>query len=189
MSLVLIRALLWAACLFLVAASAATDLRDRIIPNRFVIMVAVAGLVVCVVSRPELAWLSIFISAVVFLSLGTLTHFGFLGGGDSKLISALTLFVAPGQVGLLLIEIVLAGGLLSIAYLVGYGALRRMPHSLGAAVTPPNATHWLKRFIFAERERIATGQSVPYALAILAGVIFHIATELHQCFYAISCSL
>ena len=187
--LILIRTFLWAGCLSLVAASGATDLRYRIIPNRFVVVIAAGALALCFMTRPGLVWLSVLISVVLFLGLGTLTHYGFLGGGDAKLMAAVSLLVPPEHVGLLLTEIVLAGGLLSLAYFAAYSILPPAPHSLGAAATAAPLKNWLNRFLFDEHERIVTGRSIPYALAILAGVTFYVATELYQCFYATFCSL
>jgi prepilin peptidase CpaA len=187
--LILIRTFLWAGCLSLAAASGATDLRYRIIPNRFVVVIAASALALCFMMRPGLVWLSVLISVVLFLGLGTLTHYGLLGGGDAKLMAAVSLLVPPEHVGLLLTEIVLAGGLLSLAYLAAYGILWRAPHSLDAAATAAPAKNWLNGFVFDEHERIVTGRSIPYALAIMGGVTFYLATELYQCFYATFCSL
>lgn len=179
MNLLLIRSFLWAGCLLLVAASAVTDLRSRIIPNRFVILIGAAGIVFCILARPGFGWPSVLIACIVFLGLGTLTHYKFLGGGDAKLIAVLTLLVPPGKVGALLTDIMLAGGLLSATYLGACRALR------GAAVGPRPSS----QFLYNERKRIVSGQSVPYALAILAGLTFYMANELYQCSFATSCSL
>jgi prepilin peptidase CpaA len=183
MNLLLVRSLLWASCLSLVAVSAVTDLRNRIIPNRIVILIGAVGLAFCVVSRPGFGWPSVLIAFIVFLGLGTLTHYKFLGGGDTKLITVLTLLVPPGQVGMLLTDIMLAGGVLSATYLGACRALRGTPKGGAVAATAFN------RFFYNERERIISGQSVPYALAILAGLTFYMANELYQCSFAISCSL
>ena len=178
----LIRTLLWAGCLALVAASAITDLRNRIIPNRFVMLIGVAGIAFCIVSRPGFGWPSILIAFLVFLALGTLTHYKFLGGGDTKLITVLTLLVPPETVGMLLIDIMLAGGLLSATYLGACRALRKVPQDAVASTA-------FNRFLYNERKRIISGKSVPYALAILVGLAFFMQNELHQCSFATSCSL
>lgn len=120
MSIILVRCVLWTAILVLLCASARTDLADRIIPNRFVILIATAALLLSAMIRPELIWLNLLIAFIVFVLLGTLVHYGFLGAGDAKLITAVTLFVPPSHISQLLITISLAGGLLSAAYLAAY---------------------------------------------------------------------
>lgn len=184
MDLFPIRVLLWGACLFLLAASAATDLRGRIIPNQFVILIAAVGLTFGLISWPGLMWVSLLISVILFLGLGTLTHFGFIGGGDAKLVATVTLLVPPDRIGLLLMEIAFAGGLLSAAYLSAYYALRQAPISQASAAKAAPATSAFGRFLGDERVRIIAGQSVPYALAILGGVTFHVVCEFYQCSFA-----
>jgi prepilin peptidase CpaA len=189
MSLILIRAFLWAACLLLLAAGAATDLRDRIIPNEAVILIAIGGFALGLISRSGSAWISLLASVVLFGALWTLVYRDFLGGGDAKLIAAVTLLVPPDRIGLLLMEIALAGGVLSVAYLAAYGVLRRTPVSQCGALSAACPTSGFDRFLISERARIVTGQSVPYALAVLGGVCIYVASECYRCLFATSCSL
>lgn len=189
MSIIFVRGVLWVTILVLLVASAKRDLTDRIIPNRFVILIATAALVLSLMIRPDLTLLSLLLSLITFLLLGTLVHYGFLGGGDAKLIAAVTLFVPPSHVSQLLITISLAGGLLSAAYFVAYWefpakfALRRSRANLAAPAKRPNRPHRKIR-----ADAIARN-SVPYAVAVLAGTCIYLASELYKCFYATSCSL
>jgi prepilin peptidase CpaA len=179
----------WPAAFILLGISARTDLKDRIIPNKLVVAVAAIGLAQALVARPGLVWLSLLVAAVVLCGLGILSHYKIIGGGDTKLISAVTFLVAPDRVGQLLIEIALAGGLLSCLYLAAHYGLKsqRASRSATLEVAPPESGH--ARMIETERVRIAAGDSLPYAMAVLGGVGIYIAREFFQCFYAMSCSL
>jgi prepilin peptidase CpaA len=179
----------WPAAFILLGISAKTDLKDRIIPNELVIAVATIGLAHGLIARSELVWLSLLAAFVVFCGLGVLSHYKIIGGGDTKLISAVTLLVAPDRVGQLLIEIALAGGLLSCLYLAVHYGLKSLSASQSAAPEVALPETGLASMIKTERARIAAGDSLPYALAVLGGVSIYIAREFFQCFYAISCSL
>lgn len=189
MSIILVRGFLWLAILALLVASARRDLADRIIPNRFVILIATAGLALNVMTRPDLTLLSLLFSLIAFLLLGTLVHYGLLGGGDAKLIAAVTLIVPPSHIYGLLIAISLAGGLLSVAYLAAYWdipaklAWRRS----GADRTMPASKR--KRHRRQDRADAVAPHSLPYAIAVLGGTCIYLASELYKCFYATSCSL
>lgn len=178
----------WPASLILLAVSARTDLRDRIIPNKLVAAVAAIGLAQCLVARPGLVWLSLLAGLVVFSGLSLVAHYKIIGGGDMKLISAATLLVPPDRVGQLLIEIALAGGVLSCIYLATHYWLKSQRALLSSAMAvDPQSGH--APMIETERARIAAGDPLPYALAVLGGIIIYIAREFFQCFYAMSCSL
>lgn len=189
--LFVLRVILWAAVLLLLAVSAATDLRDRIIHNEVVILTAVIALALGLVSRFGLMGLGLAISFVLFCGLWILVRYDFLGGGDAKLITAATLLVPPDRIGPLLIEIALAGGVVSGIYLAAYRALQRIrvAQCNAAQLTDVWPRRGLGRLLHNERIRIAGENSVPYALAVLGGVSFHVASELYQCLSATSCSL
>ena len=190
MSLLLIREMLWAAVLAVLVVAAGIDLKRRIIPNESVALVAAGGVALSVLSRPGSTWLSLLFSLAVLLALLVAAHFDVLGGGDAKLIAAATLLVPPEGIVLLLGAIALAGGLLSGVYLALYHgtkgprlakryAVRGIRPSIGAFAT----------FRRNEYARMRAGRSVPYALAVLAGVAFYLASEICQCSSGISCLL
>lgn len=181
MSLLLfIQTLFQSASLIVLGVSAGIDLRDRLIPNELVVAVALIGLSQGLVSRPGVVWLSLLVAVIVFLGLGIFSHFKIIGGGDLKLISATTLLVPPDGVGQLLIDIVLAGGLLSCFYLAARYGLKSLPSSLSVApeVVPSAKASGLARMIKTERARIAIGYPMPYAVAVLGGVIIYAAMEI-----------
>jgi prepilin peptidase CpaA len=189
MSILLIRIALWGASLTLLAMAAGYDLRFRIIPNRLVVLIAASGLALNALSSPWLLWINLLAALLVLLSFGVLSHFNVLGGGDVKLMAAVTLLVPAQQIGPLLMAIALAGGVLSLLYLASYHTIQRLK------VARTNSSHGSRqtirgnRWLANERARILAGKSVPYAMAIMAGVLIHVTRELFQCLSATSCSL
>jgi len=155
--------------------AAVTDLDQRIIPNKLVAGVLAIGLLLQL-QTPNLILASVAGALIVFFALGVLGHFNLIGGGDVKLIAATTLLVSPRSVLDLLLTIALAGGLLSCVYLAlraGLGKRELAVSSLGRA--PSDSAH---RGLFGrEAARIMCGEPMPYAIAILFGVTFTIASE------------
>lgn len=170
----------WPAAFILLGISAKTDLKDRIIPNELVVAIGAIGLAHTLLTRPGLIWLSVFAAVVVFFGLGLLSHYKIIGGGDTKLITAVTFFVPPDRVGQLLIEIALAGGLLSCLYLAAQHRLRSRSASQSAAEDAGPPESGLALMIKTERARIAAGDSLPYAVAVLGGVGIYFAREFFQ---------
>jgi prepilin peptidase CpaA len=175
---------LWPASLVLLLVAAATDLKDRRIPDEVAIAIAAIGLAQGLLVRAGSLWLSLVVASVVFCGLAVLSHHRIIGGGDVKLVSAATLLVPPTQVGQLLIDIALAGGVLGCLYLVARLVLRTLPTPAVSPITLPSG------FIGAintERRRIAAGGPMPYALAILGGACLYAANEFVSCSSALSC--
>ncbi len=188
MSVPLIQALPLTASLLVLAGSAASDLRARIIPDAFAILIALCGLAMALRHGAGTLWIALLAAACVFLALGALAHYNIIGGGDVKLIAAVCLLVPPDRIPLLLVEIALAGGVLSCIYLALGFLLRFKPalyRALPGAPRPGAFRKWLRR----EGARIARGYPMPYALAVLGGVTVHLVRELPPCFSAMSCSL
>ncbi len=191
MSLILLRAMLWAAVLLVLAAAAGIDLRRRIIPNESVVLVAAGGVALSVLSRPGSIFFSLLICLVVLLALLVFAHFNVLGAGDAKLIAATTLLVPPDRIGLLLFAIALTGGLLSGVYLAAFYSLKhaRAVRRHGARTSGRHPAGSFAQFRRAGHARMRSGYSLPYALAVLAGVALYLASEIYQCSSGISCSL
>lgn len=186
MSPLVIHSAFWAAGLALLAAGAATDVRTRLIPNKLAIGVAALGLGYGLLARPATMGTSLLAALAVFFALAIPAYHKIIGGGDLKLIAAATFLVPPGEAGELLLEIVLAGGVLSCLYLAARAALANSA-SRPAAAKALAPAKGLDAFLEMERARIAAG-STPYALAILGGAVVHAAREFLQCSSAISCS-
>lgn len=171
--------------LLILVAAAVQDLRTRRIPNGLVISVAVTGLLLGAFSHPHLLWINIVAALLVLVVFGALSHLETLGGGDIKLMTAVTLLVPPSQIAGLLVAIALAGGIVSVIYLVlGRGMKDRARHR-----SPPGQHNAFARWWRAEQVRIRSSRTVPYALAISGGSISFIIAGWYRCLSATSCSL
>lgn len=184
-----IQAMLWTVALTALIATAWTDLKDRIIPNELAAVVAMSGLCISLMLRPEQVWVSLIVVVLVVIGLGMLAHFGMMGGGDVKLIGATTLLVPPDQIGQLIAFIAVAGGLLSCVYLF----LRRFVRASSLAKSPSHAEavaamDGQSQGLFSnECARIAAGGPMPYAFAIVGGVAGTFAGEIPRCLSANFC--
>jgi len=175
--------MIWSAIAWLLAGmiiacllvSIATDLADRIIPNRVVLVVLVCGLALRSISGPGPLSVSLLGAMAVLAALGLLATYDLLGWGDVKLIAAVTLAVPADRVIALLFAITLAGGLLSSLYLILRFALRRMTPALVRAEPTNDPARGLQRLVDRERGRILANEPMPYALAVLAGTAFSLA--------------
>jgi prepilin peptidase CpaA len=186
MGLFLIRAALWVTATVLLAAAARTDFRARIIPNRVVAAIAANGLLLGLLSRPDRVWISLLVALVLLIGLGFIAHLDLIGGGDAKLISAVTLLVPPETIAPLLLAIALAGGIVSGAYLVVFYAFPRARNKKKTM-----ATRWFGRLpqrFQRERMRVLKATSVPYSVAVLGGVSVVTVSEIIRCYSATSCS-
>ena len=131
----------------------------------------------------------LIVVVLVVIGLGVLAHFGMMGGGDVKLIGATTLLVPLDHVGQLLAFIAVAGGVLSCVYLVlrrsiRAGHLAKPPTPVEAAAATGREPGGL---LPNECARIAAGDPMPYALAIVGGAVGTFAGELPQCLSANFC--
>jgi prepilin peptidase CpaA len=170
---------LWAVALIAVLASAYTDLKDRIIPDAFVCLVAGCGIALGLLSRLGQVHISLLAAIALLFALGALAHFHVIGGGDVKLISAASLLVAPADIGKLLVFIALAGGVLSCAYLLA----RRALNGGRGGNDDQDGQGWLSR----EGARIASGGPMPYGVAILGGLAGIVVGEIPKCLSAGFC--
>lgn len=178
MILPLIHPISWAAGLFLVGVCAWTDVKDRLIPNRLVLAIAAVGFAQSLLSAPWMAWRSLLAALVVFCGLGVFSHYKIIGGGDLKLITAVSLLAQPEQIGVLLVEIALAGGVLSCIYIAAYYALKHSRRPEPAVAEVGSGSAGIAAIVARERERIATHAHMPYAVAVLGGLMMFSARGL-----------
>jgi prepilin peptidase CpaA len=135
-----------------------TDLQRRQIPNRVVL--ALAGLYPVAVTAgalPGAVWIGVAVAGALF-ALG-LTGFalGIVGGGDVKLAAALGLWAGSSDLAGFMLVTALTGAGLSVLIL----ATRNIPYA-----------HYLAGPLQAGPQtggRAATGESVPYGVALAAG--------------------
>ena len=154
------------------AMAAVTDARQRIIPDRYVLIVAGAGVAVRILDFDGFSLLfSLAIAFGALVLLGQLARLDMVGGGDAKLIAASSLLFAPSAVPFAIASIALAGGLLAIAYLLKEAASRAgREHQCDAAIPAPRG-------------------SLPYGVAILLGTLAVTFLEVfRQCSTVESCS-
>ncbi|MFZ2466847.1 A24 family peptidase [Parvibaculum sedimenti] len=168
---------LWGVAFSAVLAGVARDLQDRIIPNALVLIVCAAGVAMQCVGEGWNVWHSLSVTTAVYLCAAALAYWGFMGGGDAKLIVASTLLVPPGQVVALLLSIALAGGLLSCFYLAAQLVLKRRRLATPVKDAGVRRGGRISNLIRTEAERILAGEPMPYAIAILGGLAFHFFVE------------
>jgi len=93
------------------------DIRSRTIPNSAVISLFILFVLYCLAGFAN--WADGLIGGlIIFFPALALFHYGFMGGGDAKLMTAIALWV--GQQGILAFCLVtsLAGGMLAIFFIV-----------------------------------------------------------------------
>lgn len=141
------------------------DLATRTIPDGISVAIAVLGLAARVAEGPVPAAVSLMTAACLFLAFLPLHSHGAVGGGDVKLVTALAVGLAPLATLELLVATVMAGGALSLVYLL----LRLLPQPLPLE---PRPHAWPPRRILSlERRRSNRRGPLPYAVAIAAGGI------------------
>lgn len=153
--------------MLLLLIAALHDLAFRTVPNAIPAAVAGTGLMIQAASG-HLAH-AIIAGSIVFATASWLWHRGWLGGGDVKLLGAVSLAVAPLQVPSMLLSTALAGGILALPYLM---MRRRKMEAAPGSRSDCHRPHSLPgRILRVESRRLHRGGPLPYALAIAAGVI------------------
>ena len=164
-------AFLWVLSQTSLFVAAVSDFRHRIIPNQLVMLTAACGIAIRLLVDPRSIGWSIGIGGVLLIVLGLGAHRLWIGGGDAKLLAAVTLLVPPGGIMALLLVIAIVGGLLSGIYLIAHATARR---SALMAVTG------------AGRVPLVLSRSIPYGVAIFIGAALIALTGAARWLYAIS---
>jgi prepilin peptidase CpaA len=147
-----VHALLLSIGLMALIVAAAVDVKLRLIPNPVVLAIACCGLGLRMLNGLGGALESLAIAVVVFIPLGLLAGRKLLGGGDAKMMAAVTLLVAPTSIPRVFLTIALVGGALALVYVAsGY----RTAHARTASA-PTGST--------------SAPNSLPYGVAIAVGV-------------------
>jgi len=163
-------------------AATMTDVMERLIPNRLVLAIVLSALVMRLSISPSLVWVSLIILAATAVLLGLLANRDLFGWGDVKLIAAVTLLFAPAAAVPLILAIAIAGGVLACCTLAARWVLRE--------VQPPAVPrHGLAAVFDRETARIRAHEPMPYAVAVLGGVVWQTVTEVMRCWPATSCWL
>lgn len=136
------------------------DVVFRTVPNWTSVVLVLVGILLQILSGTLM--LGLLAGALVFLGAAFCWHRGWLGGGDVKLLAAVTVLVPPTLTLNLLLDIALAGGILALLYLL----LARL---VTRPLIVPRQPGLLRRIWRAELYRIHRGGPLPYALAIATG--------------------
>jgi prepilin peptidase CpaA len=144
---------------FLVVVAAAHDFLTLRIPNWLNLVIALAFFPLTMMrGMPGEAMLWHCLTGVVILSVGFgLFSRGFIGGGDAKLLAAAGLWFGWPDAGPFLVLTTLAGGVLAIAYKIGFMfKVEQEVRDIG----------WAKRWL-------NVNPDLPYGIAIAAGAILY----------------
>ena len=105
----------------LLLIAAASDLRDRIIPNRLNLVIALTAPIAWWFGGlslwPDVAW-QIGAALAIFGAFVLLFAFGGMGGGDVKLIGALALWIDVRLLLSLLLVMAIVGGVIAAAMVI-----------------------------------------------------------------------
>ena len=147
----------WLVLVVLCLAAAATDVRSYRIPNAIPIAVALLLLVrLAVVGSWHDVWLALMVGSIALTIGFGLFMLGWLGGGDVKLIAALSLWAGPERVYEFVYVIALSGGVMALGLLVSLTFLR-----LSAKLKGQRG-----------RQISIRGRHLPYGVAIAAGAVY-----------------
>jgi prepilin peptidase CpaA len=142
------------------------DIAARTVPDWMPSTLSVVGIIERILDGRLVAGL--LAGLMVFVLTGICWRRGWLGGGDVKLLGAAAIAVPPVVVAPFAVAVALAGGLLSLMYLV---AGRLMPKPATPHPTGRQAAI-LSRITRVESWRLRRGGPLPYAVAIAAGGLF-----------------
>ena len=155
----------WGAFALLLGAACVSDLRTRRIPNVLVLVLAAAGVVFALLSRPWLSGLGLSLGGLA-TGLAIWLPFwlmGMMGAGDVKLFAAGAAWLGAGQAVQAALLAAFAGGALSLIYwLIVHGPSLTFMR-LAQGVHEPGALRgeaperWQRR--------------MPYGLAMAAGLL------------------
>jgi prepilin peptidase CpaA len=150
--------------------AAVEDVCRRIIPDTVpaaIAVIAIAGPVV----EGDPPWSALVLAILAGLVLMAAGARGFIGGGDVKLASALTLLAGIDRFATFAMGTALAGGALSLVYAAGWFAARRLRlvRRLLRLFGGRRRCGVLGRLAIEEVHRIATRHSIPYGVALAAG--------------------
>jgi prepilin peptidase CpaA len=176
---------LWLVALVAMSAAAMQDLKFRLIPNVFVLVVLCAAIGLRISGGLQTIGLSLAATAIVSGAAYILADRGYVGWGDGKMIAAASLLVPPQTVAALILSIAVAGGILSLLYLVARIGMRHGTHQGYSATGPQPAT--FRALIRGEKTRIAAYEPMPYGVAILGGTSYWLIARVMECCCATHC--
>jgi len=147
--------------LVLLAAAGLHDCAVRTVPNLICALLLLCGIALRAFGHDVSHGL--IAGAIVFVLCTLVWWFGWLGGGDVKLLAAAAVFEQPALVPEMVLYTSLAGGVLALLYLIA-GKLAPKP-------APARPAGMLGRIARCELWRLRRRGPLPYAAAIAAGGI------------------
>ncbi len=153
------------ALLFYVAT---IDIATRLIRNEICLALALLG-IVGQMAGPMQVGQSLIVTSILFLLLFVIYQRGLIGGGDVKLLVALSIGLSLAGVIELLTVTALAGGVLAAVHLM----MRSLPHPKLA----PAGSSLVRRIYAVERWRHVRHAPLPYGVAIACGGIWTILSK------------
>jgi prepilin peptidase CpaA len=149
----------------LLGITSLNDIAVRTIPNLASFGLVVIGVAIRLADHNAIFALAA--SAVVFLLGAVCWRFGWLGGGDVKLLAACAWLVPPALVPQLVLLTAIAGGILACLYL----ALRWIARTSGKPAHPVRPHSLVGRIRRAEWWRIRRRAALPYGCAIAVATL------------------
>lgn len=154
------------ALLVLLGIAAWLDLRRRLIPNSLVGTVALLWLAALATGDTGAFWPNPGIAVAVLIAGIVVWRCGWLGGGDAKLIAALSLWAGPDHIGSLLLVTALSGGTLALAIVIA----NQLAHSPAATQLHAHASRLLPAAApFLTKLTPQATKSLPYGVAVALG--------------------
>lgn len=153
----------------LLVYAAARDVATRLIPDAVPIALVGLGVLYRILT---VGWagagVSLLAGCLIFAGLLGLAMRGWLGGGDVKLIAALSTGLTLDQVWLFIVATVFAGGVLGVVYIIGRYVVPETRVAGGGSL--------VRRVIAVEAWRVRRRGPLPYAVAIAIGGLFVLST-------------
>jgi prepilin peptidase CpaA len=154
--------------ILLLLCVAATDIAARLIRNEICLALALLGIVRQIADPMQLVQ-SLIVATILFVLLLVVYQRRLIGGGDVKLLVALSIGLPLAGVVELLAVTALAGGVLAVLHLM----MRALPTPRLA----PAGASFLRRVYAVERWRHVRRAPLPYGIAIACGGIWTLLAQ------------
>lgn len=145
----------------IILIAALHDIAFRTVPNSLAFAVTVLGLARGISGEGIVG--SLLAAGGVFVLAAMCWRFGWLGGGDAKLLAAASLTMPAAAVPSFIAGVALAGGALALVYLATRTFLSCSPSKRPAG--------FVVRLVRVEHWRLSRGGPLPYACAIAGGYL------------------
>ena len=163
----LVTHLLLPAGLLLLVFAALHDICFRTVPNGIPMALVLFGAVLRL--QDGSLRLGLACGLLTFVITYFFWRFGWVGGADAKLLSAVALFTPPPLLPTVMIATSLSGGVLALVYLFGSKLVSQKP------VVPATKGNLLQRIKRCELWRLSRRGPLPYVTAIATGSLLAIA--------------